>query len=139
MNSAVPRLFGLRREEWTPSAPTSCYDDASAVALLTKDNAPVFLFYSVANKPLTPETTIGDRVHNPAFGFYLKERMDKAGVESVLRLREDYPDENRPARMNHELVQFFVKHFPGVPRSVDDRRGLGARAGKAQPGHESPT
>ena len=112
LNSAVPRLFGLRRDELDTERAHKLYDDASAVALLTKDDAPVFLFYRVANKPVTPETMVGDRVHHPAFGFYLKERMDKVGVECVLRLREDYQDKDRPARMNHDLVQFFVKHFP---------------------------
>jgi len=115
LNPAVPRLFGLERDELDTERAHKLYNDASAVALLTKDDAPVFLFYRVANKPVTPETTVGDRVHNPAFGFHLKEHMDKVGVECLLRLREDYEDQDRPARMNRDLVQFFVDHFPGGP------------------------
>jgi hypothetical protein len=74
----------------------------------------VFLFYTVPNTPPTADTPIGERVHHPAFGFYLKERMDKVGVECVLRLAEDYQDkgEDVPRARNREMVQFFQKHFP---------------------------
>jgi len=54
----------------------------------------------------------GDRVHNPAFGFHLKERMDKAGVECVLRLRADYKTQNPGPEANQEMVRFFANHFP---------------------------
>jgi hypothetical protein len=112
---AVPKLFGLSRDELEGPRAIKLYEDAQAVSLLTNDDPPVFLLYSVANKPPTPETTIGDRVHHPAFGFYLKERMDKVGVECVLRLREDYTEnvgkDPAPAGIE-EMVKFFVKHFP---------------------------
>jgi acetyl esterase/lipase len=88
------------------------FAEASAITHLTKDDAPVFLYYNVANTPVTPETAGGDRIHHPAFGVYLKERMEKAGVECVLHLREEYADQNPAAAMNRDLVQFFVKHFP---------------------------
>jgi hypothetical protein len=39
----------------------------------------------------------------------LKERMDKLGVECVLRLRPDYQDP--PVEMNREMVAFFQRHF----------------------------
>jgi acetyl esterase/lipase len=114
LSSAIPRLFGLTRDELESPRAIKLYEDAQAVSLLTRDDAPVFLFYAVANKPLTPETKIGDRVHHPAFGFYLKERMDKAGVECVLRLAEDYEGkgESAPVARNREMVRFFLKHFP---------------------------
>ena len=114
LSSAIPQA--LRPESRRARSPRAIklYEDAQAVSLLTRDDAPVFLFYSVANKPLTPETKIGDRVHHPAFGFYLKERMDKVGVECVLRLAEDYQGkgESPPVARNREMVQFFLKHFP---------------------------
>jgi hypothetical protein len=114
LRSAIPRLFGLSFDELESPRAIKLYEDAQAVSLLTRDDAPVFLYYSVASKPLTAETTIGDRVHHPVFGFYLKERMDKVGVKCVLRLAEDYQGRGKDPRvaMNRDLVQFFVEHFP---------------------------
>ena len=147
LNSALPRLFGLRRDEMDSDRAHKLYDQASAAALLTKGDAPVFLYYRVANSPITDLTTVGDRVHNPAFGFYLKEHMDKVGVECVLRLREDYADSNRPAQMNRDLVQFFLKHFPNgsvrtnAPPAVSAAslpRAAGAASGKRQKAGRKP-
>jgi len=39
-----------------------------------------------------------------------KRSMDKAGVECVLRLKEDY--KNPPVEMNREMLAFFLRHFP---------------------------
>ncbi|MCH8296127.1 hypothetical protein IH992_34040, partial [Candidatus Poribacteria bacterium] len=47
----------------------------------------------------------GDHIHHPKFGFVLKEKLDKLGVECVLMLREDYP-EGPPI---DKYVRFFVE------------------------------
>lgn len=111
-NSAFPKLYGLRRDEMNTERAYKMYEDASAAALLTKDAPPVFLYYSVPNKPVADETPDGERIHHPLFGFYLKERMDKMGVECVLRLRKEYPGASPGVQMNQEMVEFFLKHFP---------------------------
>jgi hypothetical protein len=111
-NPAFPKLYGLRRDEMNTERAYKMYEAASAAALLTKDAPPVFLYYSVPNKPVTDDTPDGERIHHPLFGFYLKERMDKMGVECVLRLREDYPGASPGVPMNHDMVEFFLKHFP---------------------------
>ncbi len=87
------------------------YDEASPAALLTKDAAPVFLYYSMPNKPVTAETPVGERVHHPVFGFYLKEKMDKLGVECIMHLKEDYPGDNPGPLWHRDMVQFFLTHF----------------------------
>ena len=38
--------------------------------------------------------------------------MKKVGVECVLRLHEDYKENNAAVLMNQEMVRFFLKHFP---------------------------
>jgi len=109
-------FYGLGPDPATWDSAAKLFDDASAVANVAKDSPPVFLYYSVPNKPITADTPVGDRVHHPIFGFYLKERMDKLGVECVLHLSEDYPASNSGnpvgVRMNQDLVAFFLKHFP---------------------------
>jgi acetyl esterase len=111
-NPAFPKLYGLKKEEMYTERAYKMYEEASAAALLTKDAAPVFLYYSMPNKPVTHETPQGERMHHPVLGFYLKEQMDKIGVECVMRLKDDYPGNNPGPLWHEEMVKFFVKHFP---------------------------
>ena len=111
-NPAIWKLYGLKREELDNERYYKLYEEASAAALLTKDAAPVFLYYSMPNKPVTHDTSPGERMHHPLFGFYLKEQMDKTGVECVMRVKDDYPGNNPGPAWNQEMVQFFVRHFP---------------------------
>ena len=106
------RMYGLRPDQMDSEEQHRLAAEVSAVSLLTKDAAPVFLYYTAPHKPITLEMPQGERVHNPAFGFYLKERMDKIRVECVLRLRQDYKSENPGPEMNREMVKFFQAHFP---------------------------
>jgi acetyl esterase/lipase len=104
------RMYGLKPDEMESDRAQALYRSVSAVDLLTNNASPVFMYYSAPHKPITLEMPQGDRVHNPVFGFYLKERMDKAGAECVLRLKEDY--KNPPMEMNREMLAFFLRHFP---------------------------
>ena len=45
------------------------------------------------------------------FGFFLKERMDKPGIECQVRLREEYGGDHTP-QMFRDMVAFFQKYFP---------------------------
>ena len=110
--AAIRQLWGLKPDEVDTERAYKLYREASVFTYLTKDDPPVFLSYYVANKPITPRTTDIERIHHPAFGFYLKERMDQAGVECELHLAEDYPPPGGAAKLNAEMVQFFLRHFP---------------------------
>jgi hypothetical protein len=109
-NPQWARMYGLKLEQMDTEEAHRKFAEVSAVDLLSPGAVPVFMYYSAPNKPITLEMPQGDRVHNPAFGFYLKERMDKLGLECVLRLRENY--QNPPVEMSREMVMFFLKHFP---------------------------
>jgi hypothetical protein len=112
-NPAIHQLYGIKREEMEDPKYFKLYEDASAAALLNKHDAiPVFLYYSGTDKPVTHDTPPGERMHHRLFGLYLKEQMDKIGVECVMRVKEDYPDGNPGAQWNQEMVRFFVAHFP---------------------------
>jgi acetyl esterase/lipase len=111
-NPAISKLYGLKREDLDNERYYKLYEEASASALLTKDAAPVFLYYSMPNQPVTHETPPGERMHHPLFGFYLKEQMDKLGVECVMRVKDDYPGGDPGPLWNQEMVKFFVRHFP---------------------------
>ena len=111
-NPAFPKLYGLPRDQMDTDRAHKMYEDASAAALLSKDAPPVFLYYSHPNQPVTDETSDGDRIHHPQFGFFLQGKMRQLGVECVLHLRDEYPGNNPGVPMHQAMVAFFLKHFP---------------------------
>jgi len=60
---------------------------------------------------LPPDAKPGAGIHHPRFGFFLKERMDKLGIECEVRLREEYGGDRTP-QMFRDMAAFFQKYFP---------------------------
>jgi len=114
LNRPLLDLFGLRDDEIDTERAHKLYEDGTAATHLTRDDSPAFLYYGFPNTPITPDTPRVERAHNPVFGTYLRERMDKAGVECALHFREDYAGAGPDAavRMNRDQVRFFLDHFP---------------------------
>lgn len=85
------------------------YEDASAVTHLNAGDAPVLLHYARSNTPLPPENwSIG--IHHPRLGYYLKEKMEKLGIECTVRVKDDF--DGKPAgQPQREKVEFFSKHL----------------------------
>jgi len=83
------------------------FEEASPINHVTSDDAPVMLFYPQANRPLPPNSDGRQHIHHPKFGFVLKGKLDKVGVECVLKLREQYPD-GAPIE---EYAKFFLDKF----------------------------
>jgi hypothetical protein len=88
----------------------------------------VYAFYSEARQ-IPPDAKAGTGIHHVNFGLRLKEKMDKLGIECVVRHRDE------GARADAEMVEFFAKHL-GDPaarlRSLSLpalRRGRGAAQG----------
>ncbi|MCX7015358.1 MAG: alpha/beta hydrolase [Candidatus Sumerlaeota bacterium] len=110
---ALATLFGLPKDEDLMKAERSfpLFEDASAVNHLKPGASPAFLYYTGPPRP----APTGDRntdVHSIRFGYYLKERMDKLGIECVLRHSGEYTGD-RKAQFYGDMVDFFLKHFPG--------------------------
>jgi len=63
--------------------------DASVINHLTRDDPPVFMFYSEPDEPLAADSAPGTGIHHPKFGHILKEKMDALGIESVYRHASD--------------------------------------------------
>ena len=88
------------------------FEDASIINHATPDDPPLYMFYPQANEPL-PDNSIGKQhIHHPKFGFFLKEKTDKLGLEVSLNLREDFQsgDRNNPAIVKHQ-VGWVLKHL----------------------------
>ena len=92
------------------------FEEASAINHASAGDAPVMLFYPQANDPLPPNSDGRLHIHHPKFGFALKEKLDKLGVECVLKLRKDFPDRN-PV---DEYAKFFFEKL-GVKQAQGGR------------------
>jgi acetyl esterase/lipase len=112
--SALRLLFGVPQGQDPLEATDrfALYEDGSAVTHLSAGDPPVMLIYP-SNTPLPPENT-GIGIHHPRFGFFLKEKMDKLGIECILRVKEDY-DGKPGGQQQRDMVEFFLNHFPKRP------------------------
>jgi hypothetical protein len=99
------KMFGMTPEEAKSPKGIEMFKAISPMTYLTKDDPPVWSYYSVANKPQTEETTVSDAIHHPYFGVVLKEEMDKLKIENKLRHKDD------GKTVNDDVVAFIVKHL----------------------------
>ena len=109
--NALRLLFDVKPgvDPWKATDRFRAYEEGSSITYLSPGDPPVFLFYPQSNTPLPPETTnIG--IHHPKFGAFLKERMDKLGIECTVKVKEDY--EGKQAQQQQDVMAFFLKHFP---------------------------
>jgi acetyl esterase len=107
-------FYGITAEEIDTPRAYELYEKASPINYVTKDDPPVFLFYSEPKGPLPEDAKPGQGIHHPKFGIYLKKKMEPLGIECVLRHRDDYKDKGMATELNREMVEFFLKHFKAV-------------------------
>lgn len=101
------RFFGLKQADMDTEKGRQLTRDASPLSHLSKDDPPVWAFYSIADKPQTDATTVSEAIHHPYFGKVLKEEMDKLKIECRIRHKDD------GKTINDDVVNFFIKHFKG--------------------------
>ncbi len=109
--SAIKFLFGLPVTwNWDTDKVDDALDaklkDGSPITHLTSKAAPVFVYHNAKDN-------VPGNIHNANFGKYLKEQMDKAGVECVQKMDTDYP--GGPAELNKDMFDFMERHFAKVP------------------------
>jgi acetyl esterase/lipase len=107
---ALVPFYGLKADELDTPKAHKLYEEASPINYVSKDDPPVFLFYSEPKGPLPADAQPGQGIHHPKFGEALKEKLDPLKVECVLRHRDDYKGKPADTR-NKEMVEFFVKHL----------------------------
>ncbi len=99
------RMLGLTAEEMLSPKALNLYTEMSPLTHLTKDDPPVWAFYSVPNTPLTESSTPSEAIHHPGFGTILKEEMDKLKIECKLRHKDDGQN------VNGDMVNFLKKYL----------------------------
>ncbi len=96
------------------------FEDASAINHATADDPPLYLYYPQANEPLPANSTGQQHIHHPKFGPFLKAKTDKLGLETVLKLREDYKTGDRNAQdVTRDQVDWVLKHLGIEPKKTD--------------------
>ncbi len=101
-------LYGVLADAPDAAKAYPLYDASSAITFLTKDDPPVFLYYTHNLSSEAPKDQ-NEMIHNPRLGVLLKEQMDKLGLECILKTPKDYAArKNRP--FTDEMVDFFEKH-----------------------------
>jgi len=93
-------------DEFKNPALQKTYDEVSAIKHLTKDDPPVFMFYTEPDRPLPAEGKPGQGIHHPIFGHKLKEKMDALGIENVYHHKDQYQGDPYM-----EMLEFFKKQF----------------------------
>jgi acetyl esterase/lipase len=104
---ALEGFYGIKPENFDTPAAREMFTKAAAITYLTKDDPPVYAFYSDPRALPPPDAKPGAGIHHINFGLKLKEQMDKLGIECTIR----HADEK--TNPTEETVDFFVKHLSG--------------------------
>ena len=99
-------IFGLTPAQiQTPDAHAdSLFTVGSPITFLTKDDAPVWAYYSTVDTA----TTGSQGIHHINMGYKLKEMMDPLGIECIIRNPSTVTSSSR------ESADFFIKYFSKV-------------------------
>jgi acetyl esterase/lipase len=101
---ALEGFYGLKSDELDTSKAYKLYEAASPINHLTKDDPPVYAFYS-EERVLPTDAKRGQGIHHINFGLRLKQQMDKLGLECIVRHRDEGAD------AENEIIEFFGKHL----------------------------
>ncbi|HTI49587.1 MAG TPA: alpha/beta hydrolase [Planctomycetaceae bacterium] len=102
---ALQGFYGLKDDELDSPKAHALYEKAAAVNYLTADDPPVFGWYAEPKGPLPPDAKPGQGIHHPNFGLDLKQRMDKLGIECLIRHQDEGGNQSQ------EIVAFLKKHL----------------------------
>lgn len=97
------KYIGSKKSELNSDKIKELYKAASPVTYLSKDDPPIWASYSV---PRTAPKSVGDGIHHPNFGIYLKEKMDKLGLQYTMVEKEGNSSSDEK-----NVVLFYMKHF----------------------------
>ena len=109
---ALEGFYGLTWDQYQTPAAREMFKKAAAITYLTRDDPPVYAYYTEARGPLPANAKPGAGIHHITFGLKLKEQMDKLGIECTVRHADEKAD------LASETNEFFVKHLLGNGEAV---------------------
>ncbi|WP_145928908.1 alpha/beta hydrolase [Termitidicoccus mucosus] len=104
-HQALVSMYGLKPGEADSEKAHRLYGQAAPITYLTKDDPPVYAYYTEPKTAVPPSSRAGTGIHHPNLGLYLKKHMDALNIECVVAHKSD--GHNFPA----EGVAFMKKHF----------------------------
>ncbi len=110
----VQKLFRLTPEEYESPAARAKFREFAFTEMVGRESPPVFHYNATPALPLTDDLPIGPGIHHPRFGEALKEQMDRAGVECILRTVEQEPHLSivqLKECYQRELATFVIRHL----------------------------
>jgi len=112
--NTIAKLLHISLDEYDTPEARARFREVDFLGMLGLGAPPVYTYNMTPNLPMTDDLAIGPGIHHPIFALALKERMDRLGIECVVRLREDLPelsDEEAHAQFDRELAAFIVRVF----------------------------
>ncbi|EMI56317.1 alpha/beta hydrolase [Rhodopirellula sallentina] len=88
----------------------------SPIELLTADDPPIRMFYRRSSDPAIAEANAMDGIHHPIFGFELKKKADRLGVDCEVQTVESTRDMMAYNRRWDVAVDFLKEQFAGDER-----------------------
>jgi hypothetical protein len=102
----VAAFYGARSDEELTGAKAATVADVDMLALVSKDDPPVFLFTAQADGP--PETR-GHYLHHPEHARAVKRACDLAGVSATMWFATSEP--RLAGSYNEKLREFLFTHL----------------------------
>jgi acetyl esterase len=84
---ALPDFVGVKPDELDSEKAHKLFTESAAITWLTKDDPPVFAYYSEPRGPVPADAKPGTGIHSPAFGDYLKQKMDALNIECIVHVK----------------------------------------------------
>ena len=107
IHASYPLMFGVKTlAELKQPDVAKQVKDASPLNLVSSDDPPSYLNYPtpLGGTPLPEETNVMWSIHHAEFGAMIKEKLDAAGVETVLQVVGD-------GKPKHAKLKFLKKHL----------------------------
>lgn len=101
----LPAFWGLKPDELDTPKAHKIYEACSPITHLTKDDPPVYAYHGESAGQPPPDQRPDRGIHHINFALRLKERMDKLGIECIVRRSDEVKDSDR------EASEFFAKHL----------------------------
>lgn len=113
-HSSIYKVYGIKTYEELMNPPPEkkkLYDEAAAIKHLTKDDPPLYMYYSEPDVVPEADSPPGKYIHHPNFGKQLQKAMNELGIENVYV----HNSTNGGGRDTvKEMFEFFQKAFAKV-------------------------
>jgi acetyl esterase/lipase len=117
---AILKLYGLKPEEADTPRAHKMYEEAAPINYVDKDSPPVLMYYGESKDPVPADAPPGAGIHHVKFGWLLKEKMDRLGIECIVHHRDD--DAGLPPGERFDYLRDFLSRHLAPERPASGRK-----------------